>query len=42
MVRTQGRPLATGLIEPRNALVFACVLEAAAFAVRTEVAGNTA
>jgi protoheme IX farnesyltransferase len=33
MVRTQGRPLATGLIEPTNALVFACVLEAAAFAV---------
>ncbi|MCU1365098.1 MAG: ctaB [Ilumatobacteraceae bacterium] len=33
MVRTQGRPLATGLIEPRNALVFACALQVAAFAV---------
>ncbi|HRE00065.1 MAG TPA: heme o synthase, partial [Ilumatobacteraceae bacterium] len=33
MVRTQGRPLVTGLIEPRNALIFACALEAAAFAV---------
>ena len=33
MVRTQGRPLATGLIEPVNALVFACVLELAAFFV---------
>jgi protoheme IX farnesyltransferase len=33
MVRTQGRPLATGLIEPRNALVFALALQVAAFAV---------
>ena len=33
MVRTQGRPLATGLIEPRNALIFACALQVAAFAV---------
>ncbi len=33
MVRTQGRPLVTGLIEPRNALVFACVLQVIAFAV---------
>ena len=33
MVRTQGRPLVTGLIEPRNALIFACVLEVIAFAV---------
>ncbi|MEO6126008.1 MAG: heme o synthase [Ilumatobacteraceae bacterium] len=33
MVRTQGRPLVTGLIEPRNALIFACVLEVIAFGV---------
>ncbi len=33
MVRTQGRPLVTGLIEPRNALIFACVLQVLAFAV---------
>jgi protoheme IX farnesyltransferase len=33
MVRTQGRPLVTGLIAPRHALVFAVGLEAVAFAV---------
>jgi protoheme IX farnesyltransferase len=33
MVRTQSRPLVTGLIEPRNALVFAMALQVAAFAV---------
>jgi heme o synthase len=33
MPRTQGRPLVTGLIKPRNALVFALLLEAIAFAV---------
>ncbi len=33
MVRTQGRPLVTGLIEPRNALWFAMALEVIAFAV---------
>ena len=33
MPRTQGRPLVTGLIQPRQAFVFACVLEALAFAV---------
>lgn len=33
MPRTQGRPLVTGLIAPRNALVFAICLEIAAFAV---------
>jgi protoheme IX farnesyltransferase len=33
MARTQGRPLVTGLITPRSALVFALGLEAAAFAV---------
>ena len=33
MVRTQSRPLVTGLIEPRNALVFALALQVAAFAV---------
>ena len=33
MVRTQSRPLVTGLIEPRNALVFAMALEVLAFAV---------
>ncbi len=33
MVRTQGRPLVTGVIEPRNALVFATVLQALAFGV---------
>jgi len=33
MQRTQNRPLVTGVIEPRNALVFAVVLEAVAFAV---------
>jgi protoheme IX farnesyltransferase len=32
MVRTQGRPLVTGLIEPRNALIFAISLEVVAFA----------
>ncbi len=33
MVRTQGRPLVTGLIDPGHALVFAVALEALAFAV---------
>ncbi|HEY7628944.1 MAG TPA: heme o synthase [Ilumatobacteraceae bacterium] len=33
MPRTQGRPLVTGLIEPRSALVFALTLEVVAFAV---------
>ncbi|MEO5901263.1 MAG: heme o synthase [Ilumatobacteraceae bacterium] len=33
MPRTQGRPLVTGLIKPRQALVFATALEVAAFAV---------
>jgi protoheme IX farnesyltransferase len=33
MQRTQQRPLVTGVIEPRNALVFALGLEAVAFAV---------
>jgi len=33
MVRTQSRPLVTGLIEPHNALVFAVSLEVVAFAV---------
>jgi protoheme IX farnesyltransferase len=33
MPRTQGRPLVTGLIAPRHALVFAVSLEVAAFAV---------
>lgn len=33
MERTRGRPLVTGLIEPRNALVFAVALEVLAFAV---------
>ena len=33
MPRTQGRPLVTGLIQPRHALVFALVLEAIAFGV---------
>ncbi|MDA0298577.1 MAG: heme o synthase [Actinobacteria bacterium] len=33
MVRTQGRPLVTGDIRPQNALVFAVLLEIAAFAV---------
>jgi heme o synthase len=33
MVRTQGRPLVTGLISPRAALTFAIGLELAAFAV---------
>ena len=32
MKRTQNRPLATGVIEPRNALVFAITLEVVAFA----------
>lgn len=31
MKRTRNRPLVTGLVEPRNALVFAIALEAAAF-----------
>lgn len=33
MARTAGRPLVTGLIRPRDALVFAFALEAAAFAL---------
>jgi len=33
MLRTQDRPLVTGVIEPTNALVFALVLEVVAFAV---------
>jgi protoheme IX farnesyltransferase len=33
MERTRNRPLVTGVIAPRDALVFACVLEIAAFAV---------
>ncbi len=33
MPRTQGRPLVTGLITPRQAMVFAVALEALAFAV---------
>lgn len=33
MARTQSRPLVTGVIEPRNALVFALVLQVLAFAV---------
>ncbi len=33
MKRTQGRPLVTGLVSPRGALVFAVVLEVAAFGV---------
>ena len=33
MERTAGRPLVTGIIEPRNALVFALVLQLGAFAV---------
>ena len=33
MVRTQGRPLVTGLIKPRNALWFASALQVIAFAV---------
>jgi protoheme IX farnesyltransferase len=33
MARTAGRPLVTGLIRPRDALVFAVALEAAAFAL---------
>ncbi len=33
MVRTQGRPLVTGLIEPSHALLFACALQVVAFAV---------
>jgi protoheme IX farnesyltransferase len=35
MERTQGRPLVTGVIEPRNALVFAVVLLVASFVVLT-------
>lgn len=33
MTRTQGRPLVTGLVRPRHALVFAVALELGAFAV---------
>ena len=33
MERTQGRPLVTGVIEPRNALIFAISLQFVAFAV---------
>lgn len=33
MERTRGRPLVTGAVKPRNALVFALVLEVLAFAV---------
>jgi heme o synthase len=33
MPRTQGRPLVTGLLQPREALVFAVILEVAAFGV---------
>ena len=33
MPRTQGRPLVTGLLQPRQAMVFAIALEIAAFAV---------
>ena len=33
MVRTQGRPLVTGLIAPRNAVIFAWILEIVAFAI---------
>ena len=33
MERTRGRPLVTGLVAPRHALVFAVVLEIIAFAV---------
>jgi len=33
MPRTQGRPLVTGLIQPRSALVFALILEAVAFGI---------
>ncbi|HSP04967.1 MAG TPA: heme o synthase [Acidimicrobiales bacterium] len=33
MARTRNRPLVTGVIEPRNALVFAVALEVAAFAL---------
>ena len=33
MPRTQGRPLVTGLVQPRPAMVFAVILEVVAFAV---------
>ena len=33
MARTQSRPLVTGVIEPRNALIFAIALQVLAFAV---------
>jgi protoheme IX farnesyltransferase len=33
MERTQGRPLVTGVIEPRNALIFAVALQVVAFGV---------
>mgnify|MGYP001815257618 FL=1 len=33
MARTQGRPLVTGIVQPRNALIFAIALQIAAFGV---------
>jgi protoheme IX farnesyltransferase len=35
MPRTQGRPLVTGLVAPREAVIFAIVLEIAAFVLLT-------